>query len=491
MLSAMVGLSKRPGLYAILFIIFYFIFEACFISAISLGAGLDDAELISNLSFWNWGYGGSQPPLYTWIAYGVTQLSGLHFLLLQLLKFTVLASTFLAVYAGLYLLNVRPAVAVCAMLSVFLLPQIGWESQRALIHSVMGTAGSAWCFAAFAWFMKRHSTLGAVVFGLAIAAAVLGKYNGGLFVLALLIAALVMNETRPLLKTWRFALSLIVSVLVMAPALLFMILHPEGVMERTAKFNTGISGNPAWDRLAGLLDLSTAALSFLLLALAVAGIVALLTRRNRKTGTDWAELWAERFLAVILVSGLMLVVAIIMVSGATSIKDRWLQPVLFLAPACLTLFLARFESSLRACKAFGISGLVAALLVPAVLYINLRAGFDKDKLPGQNLDYQALERVLKERGPVATVLSSYPFIPGNLRLLDPAIKTLFAETPFASSRLARPLVVLWDKDETLPARLRFILAQAGIEPRNPVNSIDLAYRGAEDVVKRVYYLYIP
>lgn len=116
------------GVVAVCFIIGYFAFQALFVSVISKGAGLDDAELASNISFWNWGYGGSQPPLYTWIAFGVEKPFGLHFFLLQIIKFSLLASTFLAVYAGLRLLSVRPVVAGAAMLALFLLPQIGWGS---------------------------------------------------------------------------------------------------------------------------------------------------------------------------------------------------------------------------------------------------------------------------------------------------------------------------------------------------------------------------
>lgn len=490
MSSTVADLSRRAGMHALLFILLYFIFEACFVSFISLGAGLDDAELISNLSFWNWGYGGSQPPLYTWIAYGVTQLFGLHFPLLQCLRFAVLFSTFVAVYAGLRLLNVRPAVAGRAMLSLFLLPQIGWESQRALIHSVMGTAGSAWCFAAFAWFMKKRNLLSAILFGLAIAAAVLGKYNGGVFVVALLFAALVMQETRPLLKTWLFALSLFTAAVAMAPALFFMILHPKGVMARASKFNAGLSGNPLWDRFAGLLDLSVAAFSFILLAAGIGAVIILLTRRKRIAGPTAAS-WAERFLGLILLGGLLLMVLIILVSGATHIKDRWLQPVLFMAPAYFSLFLTRFDISLRACKMFGVAGVIAALLVPAALYIHLRGGLNKNKLPPQNLDYPALERVLKAHGPVATILAPHPLFAGNLRLLDPSIKTLFAETPSACERLARPLVLLWDGAPALPASLYPILFRAGIKVNMNGLPVDLAYREAQDVRKKLYYLYIP
>lgn len=474
------------------FLLLYFLFEAGFVSFISPGAGLDDAELISNLSFWNWGYGGSQPPLYTWLAYGLTQAFGLHFWLLQLLRFTILASTFFAVYLGLRGLRVEKNLAAFASLSMFLLPQIAWESQRALIHSVLGTAGSAWSFAAFVYFVRKPCYRRALALGAAFAAAALGKYNGLIFIAALLLGGLFIRPARRALATRAFAVSLTAALALMAPALIFMALHPESVLQRAVKFHAGAGGNILFNRLRGLLDLGRAAVNFVLPAMAAAALIGFFTRRQKRKNTA-ANIAAEaaagngggnaealRFLRAALLCGLALCALMVLASGATHIKDRWLQPVLFLAPPYAALWLAQRDKTGRAPRLFGVLGLTAALLVPPMLYANLYARgvagrgqgifarYARAKPPIQNLDYPALYAQLTAAGGApAVLLAPEPFIIGNLRLLNPQMKTLFAETPFAAQRLARPLVILWKEGEggesaALPPKLAPILAAAGI-----------------------------
>ncbi|AQS41135.1 MAG: Dolichyl-phosphate-mannose-protein mannosyltransferase [Candidatus Tokpelaia hoelldobleri] len=482
--------SGRFSLYAIVFVVLYFAFEACLVSLASRGAGLDDAELASNLSFWNWGYGGSQPPLYTWIAHGLTQIFGLHLAVLQGLKFTLLASIFLAVYAGLRFFDVPRGLAACAMLSMFLSPDIGWNSQYTLTHSVMGTAGAAWCFASLAGFIKKRSWIWAVLFGLSIASAILGKYNGVFFVLALLIAGFALPQTRRVLKIRTFVLTLPVAILAMAPALVFMAMNPAGVLQRTSKFKAGQSGNMALDRLTGLLDFAVAGLSFAAVALVVTLVIWLINRKKKGRGETTASIQlTTRFIGVVLLAGFVLMGLMIVVFGVTHVRARWLQPVLFLIPVWFTLLFGQMRW--RIAKGFGIAGFIAALLVPPILLNNIRLNLIDRKEPVQNFDYPALEQALKREGPVATILASRNLMSGNIRLLDPAIKTLTAEVPNASQRLARPLVVLWEGAPAMPSRLRQLMENAGISSQPPVRSFVLHSRGWSAVDHMIYYIYVP
>jgi|GEM_PF-1045305 len=622
--------TRRENWFFFIFLIAYFLFEACFVSFISLGAGLDDAELISNLSFWNWGYGGSQPPLYTWLAYGLTSIFGLHFIVLQFLRFSLLGSSFFAVYIGLRLLRAARPLAAFACLSMFLLPQIGWESQRALIHSVLGTAGSAWSFAAFIWFVQKPGYKRALCLAVAITAAVLGKYNGLIFIAALFMSGFFLGAVRRALLTRYFAAVVAAALALMAPALIFMVLHPESVVERAVKFRAGQGGNWFVVRVEGLLDLVRASLAFVLPALIAAAIIGLIIWRQsrRRAGNEQkalrldglacggqararnpaggqqaaglavrqASLWrpgageepglramgkapgltggrpaaenlpdpasamaainqgniqaAMRFLQVVLLCALAVCALMVLFSGATYVKDRWLQPVLFLAPPYAALWLAQLDISGRAARAFGLLGLAAACIVPPMLYANLYArglamggacetgdvrglavggacetdeargsgvrlagdapqteimgGADKakktregkTKLPIQNLDYPALYAGLSANGPIAVLLAPDPFYAGNLRLINPQIKTLFTETPFAARRLRRPLVVLWKNTPELPQKLASIMTAAGIDRHSlpPARLLIVPYRlqkGQNQPSERLYYIYLP
>ncbi|MBH9983013.1 glycosyltransferase family 39 protein [Bartonella sp. B10834G6] len=488
--------NNKPdyGTIAVCFIILYFAFEALFVTLLSQGAGLDDAELASNISFWNWGYGGSQPPLYTWIAFGVEQLFGLHFYWLQIIKFGLLATTFLSVYLGLRLLHVRPVVAGASMLAMFLLPQIGWESQRALTHSIMGTAGSAYTFLAFCFFARKPSWGRAIFLGLACATAILGKYNGTLFLVALFGGTALTVEFRSTLKNRYFPAAILTTLIAIAPAFIYMFAHPASVVARANKLAMGKTGNFFSDRLAGLADFFVASLGFVSVALIIALILAgLHTFSNAKVSqlTTRQENKAEHLLYHILLFGILLIIGLVIVLGITNVKDRWLQPLLFLAPAYFALVLSRLCYSLKYVRAFGIAGAIAALVVPFVLYLNIATAYNRFDPPEQLFDYSKLDRQLRAAGPFSMVFARHPQLPGNLRLLDPTLKTIHTGSPFVAERLETPLMVLWSGNGKLPDDLRNVLEKAGLPTEGKTGQIEIGFGGGSDVKRIVSYLYLP
>ncbi|WP_245256517.1 ArnT family glycosyltransferase [Bartonella tamiae] len=542
---------------ALCFIAIYFVFQIIYISFISQGAGLDDAELASNVSFWTWGYGGSQPPLYTWLAFGLTKIFGLSLAVLQVLKFSLLASTFFAVYIGLRLLYVKPTVAAAAMLGLFLLPQIGWESQRALTHSIMGTAGSAWSFAAFAFFWRKPNYLRGVIFGITMACAILGKYNGTLFLIALLGGAFLCLPFRSCLKTRWFLSSLVVTFICLLPAAIFMLNNPAGLTERANKLAVGHSGHFIADRFSGLADFGFAVLSFCFVALIIAIVLCFLQKiglkkeikefsnrssdpritpssylkedqayhiqflKTKRESTDShlqhhlghdacvdqtqlnsdhlcfsyngieKRVLAQNLISSILLFGLCCIAAAVLILGITTIKDRWLQPLLFLSPAYFTLLLARLQTRFHFVRIYGIIGVCAALIVPFVLYINIATTYYRDKPAEQLLDYSTLYRSLTAHGSFDMILGYRPQLPGNLRLIDPSLKTLHKDSPLVLKRLKRPFIVLWEGSETMPEQLVTILKKTQNESFGDTYFVTLGFKANSEQVRTVYFRYYP
>ena len=144
-------LRANPGLA---FILVYFALQVVFVTLVSNGASMDDAEQLAYAGTLQLGYGSSQQPLYSWIVSVATAVFGVNLFTLQLVKFGLLASMYASVYCGARLLGLARWVAAAGALGIFLLPPLGWESQRALTHSVAGVAGCAWAFFCFAWHMK-------------------------------------------------------------------------------------------------------------------------------------------------------------------------------------------------------------------------------------------------------------------------------------------------------------------------------------------------
>lgn len=474
---------------AIVFVLCYFVFQAIFVTWISNGAGLDDAEQLGNVGFLDWGYGGSQPPLYTWFVNFAVAGLGTSLLTLQIVKFGILASLFLSVYAGIRLLELPRSVAAAGMLGLFLIPQIGWESQRALTHSIAGTAACGWAFLAFVWYMRKRNALSAILLGIAMAAAVLGKFNAAFFVGTLIITGLSMSEFRKTILSRLSIFTLAAFVLCLTPTTLWMLQHKSNVVARSGKLQIGVSGDMIMDRITGAGSLIQAAFLFSILAIAVAGIIAAVEFKTRNKNPAPTS-YGERFIYRLVLTGLLIVLIGVIAIGATNVKDRWLQPVLFLTPAAMACLLARYRTHGRSLASYAIVSAILALCVPPILAYNLTIGSSNP--PYGQLEYRTLYNEIRAHGEFSTILAENAQIPGNFRLFDPSLKVVHPETPDATARIKRPLLVMWFGDGAPPERLQTLLDSAGQQlPIDEISSTQMAYRTKPELKLPVRYIILP
>lgn len=474
--------------WAVLFVLLYFVFQTLWVSFVSNGVGVDDAEQLANSSYLDWGYGGSQPPLYTWITSLTTSLLGTSMLTLQLIKFSILASLFISVFAGLRLLGFSQSVASAGMLGLFLIPQIGWESQRALTHSVAGTAACGWVFCAFAWHMRRPSVVSALILGVAMVAAILGKFNASVFVIVVLITGLTIPEYRKILSSRLSVFTFLAFIVSISPTALWMSRHLSNVLERAEKFQIGVAANPLLDRVIGIESLFVAAFLFSILALSAAGIIALIHVKSR-TQLQRALLPGEQFMRRIIAVGLLVVLVGVVVVGMTNIKDRWLQPVLFLLPAAIACLFSHYRAESRALKDLAIVGIIAALAVPPILGYYLTYGSSTP--PYGQLDFAKLYSDIKSQGDFQTIVTDNTLIGGNFRLFDPELRVIHSETPTDAYKLTLPAVIIWfgdvPADQSIPQLLEGLQIQP---PESDYTTTQIHYRTAPDQFMTVSYMLV-
>lgn len=476
--------------WALSFVLVYFLVQAVLVTWVSNGAGLDDAEQLAYIGPLQRGYGGSQPPLYTWISSIASSILGIRLFTLQLVKFGLLASIYASVYCGARLLDLPRAVAAAGMLAIFLLPPIGWESQRALTHSVGGMAGCAWAFLAFAWHMRSKSWLSAALWGLGMAAALLGKFNAGFFVAALLVTGLLVPDYRKVVLSRTSLLTLAVFVVALLPTALWMLDHRQFVFARSGKLALDQHSDFLTSRITGIGQLL---LKTMLVCAAMIVFFAIGVARNRKT---WMAKYepqplGARFMIRLVACGLSLVLLGIVLSGATRVEDRWLQPVTFLVPLALACWLAGHLSSDRGLRQVTFWSAVVALVYVPVLAYNLHYGRAGDPPIGQ-LDYAALYRQARQAGDFRTVLSDTPQLPGNLRLFDPALVPIHFEMPDIAARAKRPLLIVWFGGETPTWSVRHMLRIAGLDLNHaPVVDATLSYLTQPNVRESVHFAILP
>lgn len=450
----------------LLFIAVYFIAQMLIMRHVLNGAGLDDAEQLVDTSFFALGYGGSQPPLYTWLTSIVFKIGGVNLLSLQIIKFGLLALTFFGVYYAFRLLGIARLVAAAAMLSLFLLPQISWESQRALSHSVIGTATCAWLLAAFACHMRQNTPVTAVLVGVMLALSVLGKFNDCLFIIALFLAALTIQHNRKVLFSFNTIIAFAVAALLLAAPLACMLSHKGAVLARTRKFALDASGNPLIDRLWGTTDLTLACLGFTIGIIIVAIILYWFDRKERPLHTpDKTD--GEKLIFRIILIGIFLTWLIVLFSGATHIKDRWMQPVLFLSAPAIILFFAYKLCPPKTLRRFAGVGMIVAIAIMPLLIQYFSPFLGSDNSPNSSLlDYKTIYEKIEKEAPFKTVLGADFPLPGNMRLLNPALKAISVENPNASEKIELPVIVLWaDKNglgSIIPEKIKKTLDKAGL-----------------------------
>ncbi len=366
---------------------------------------LDEAEAFwfsRNLAL---GYG-AQPPFYFWLQWAMFQIFGETILALAALKAVLLSVIFIALYR--LLLTAFPVfTAGLAAASLSLLPQIVWESQRALTHSVLALAMSVllvvsvWRVIRFA-FWRDYVLLG-VVIGLGL----LSKYNFAVLPVGFLLAVIMLPECRARLRPTGVLVAVVLTICVVAPAISWTVRHPELATGSIDKFGLDAVG-PVVARFQGAGAYIAGLIAFLALPIVVLTPFAWVRRCDL-----WPSLGGLTRLMLVgcLVTLLVLFLAILL-AGATVIKDRWLLPIAWmLVPVAVTTLLPILKASQVKVLSAIILGLwlCAALLLP---YASLRnPGYRAADFP------LLLDRIAEIAPETELILSNRVWILGNLALL--------------------------------------------------------------------------
>lgn len=449
--------------------------------------GLDEAEQIIAAQRLEWGYG-PQPPLYSWLVIAMFSVFGKSLFALSLLKNSLLFLGYLGVWLAAKRIGGRVFAAV-ATASVFFLPQISWEAQRALSHSVLLFAAASWtvyiallCFERPAW--GRSVALGAVV-----AAGVLAKFNYFFLLAAICAAGLLYSEGRRFLLS-RYALgAMVVAAAILVFPALWMVENADLLFSRVHKFGIHRSEAPWY---AGPYSLGRAAISFVAVLLAVYLPVFFLkkpTERDAKGALDRRKL---SFLIAVLVMALVLVFVAMLISGTTVVKDRWLQPTLFIAPVLVVGAAWSRLSMARSACVFALAG-VCCLAIVIALPINMNRESSKGPSAHRIPSAAIADRVRGKA--IATVLGEpKEFIGAVGYHLD---TETIASPEYAALQIPfdKPVLLIWryPPSAEVPQKLKDLYERLYDQPllRTTGTSVHLPYKGYSDTYFSYYELMVP
>ncbi|MCW8820721.1 MAG: glycosyltransferase family 39 protein [Sulfurovum sp.] len=304
-----------------LFILFiYFCIHLLIRVFISPNVGLDEAEQILLTQSFAWGYN-SQPPLYTWIQYVYFEFFGTNIFALSFFKNTLLFLTHVFVYKSAKLATNNSTLALIATASLILLPQISWESQRALTHSVLLTSISSMII--YVIFKIKYTVdkihIGYYfLLGLLISVGMLTKYSFSIFIFSVFIASLLDKKLRSFILKKELAITLTIIIVLLSPHFLWFIENIKIVTSSTiGKLNPNSEN---FSFLIGIIDLFKAILAFLAPLLIFA--ILIFRKSLDKPG--------NKFLFHFFITVIITLILFTIVTGSTNFKDRWMQPYFFL-----------------------------------------------------------------------------------------------------------------------------------------------------------------
>ncbi|MGR9175090.1 ArnT family glycosyltransferase [Rhizobium leguminosarum] len=420
----------------------YFTLQVGVRLATSHSLDLDEAEQVFRSQWLAAGYG-PQPPFYNWLQYTVFQFAGVSLTALSVVKNLLLFSSYVLYGLTARLILRDKALVAITTLGLLTIPQMAFEMQRDLTHTVAVFFSASIFFYGFIRSLKQPSLASYLIAGIGIGFGLLAKYNFAILPAAALIAALSDARLRPRIFDWRLMLTAAVALVIILPHLFWLKDNLDFATARTLEKMTA-SGHASYltQVAMGVSSLALAIISFAGLTVAVFTLVfGRSLRPALGSGSEWTRL-LERMMLVFLAGILLLIVF----GGAAGIKDRWLVPMLFILPLyfCLKIEAAGVATD-RAFRRF--MPLVAVIMigVPAALYGSVATARFTGHYERVNRPYAGMLETLRRQAEPAAILAGDSLLAGNLRQDIPGVPVLSADYPGFHPDLAgrRPLLLVW------------------------------------------------
>lgn len=392
--------------------IVYFLFVQLSLWSASPGIELDMAEQIWLSDHFSLVYG-SQPPLYTWITRLLLELSGGALLPLYLFKAVLLATIAGSLLAIGYRSGFGRLQLTAILAGVMLIPELSWEAQRDLTHTLLATALGALLLLEGVPVAAPLSAARAARAGFWIGAGMLAKYNFAFLAISwLVVRPPGCPGRRPAARLALLALG--IAALLFAPHALSAAHHVDLWLDSAEKLE--LEEHSRWVGLLDAVGSTVILLSPLIVLPLLSGFrpfaAALRMTIRSEPGACFARLFATCLVAV---------VAALFVMGASHVRERWLLPLFFFTPVLVGNFSARLPAgAVRRFVGVGLAFAVAvAVLMPArIVWADALGSHHR-----RNLPYRELVAAVRQDVPSAAF-----FVTDNV-MIAAQLRLAYGEVP--------------------------------------------------------------
>ena len=449
-----VFLTPPPGAAGVALILYCGAFAALRLAtAPAIGVDADLEQL--NAQLWAWGYASNQPPLYTWLLAALQSALGPTLGSALLLKYLALIGVVMG-YAVLARRLLGSGFGVFAGLSLLTLWQIGWNLHEGVTHTLLLTLMCV--VSALAWWRALEApSLGRYAFlGVALGLGLLSKFGFGAFVFCLLAATLLQPVARHRARLDGLTLAALIALAVFSPYGLWLI---ESGGNPAELFAATMGTNDTafyFERVAGgLVSGVTASIGFLMPFLAVIlvafpGIVRPFAATAATLGLD-----GQRFCRDAVLSGVVLMLIGVFFFGVAQFRERWLHPILILAPLWL---LGRAANRLPMARQWRRFTLGAALIVALIFAGRAATNIVAAPLCGACrplVPYSVLQEKIAQTGfRAGTIAAESSFTAANLRAAFPRSRALALDRPMLprppKAQAAENCLLVWQSGSATP-----------------------------------------
>ncbi|KTC95793.1 dolichol monophosphate mannose synthase [Legionella erythra] len=354
--------SLRPLLYITLYILVFLLIRL-FLRGHALE--IDEAEQLVMARELAFGYP-FQPPLYTWLQYGVFQLFGHNLFSLAILKYTLFLGCLCSYFKLCRYYCSNSALAWSALCAWTLIPAISFDLIKDNTHSILALllACLTWL-----WFftVKKNNVAWYAVLGILIGAGCLSKFNYLLFLAALIITALSLPANRQRLINWRLGVTLLMILLIVSPYGLWLWQHHALGLQSSYKLapEEKSLAHGLYKYLLSVILFTTPLFLFSSLFFSVPKRDALKTTLHP--------------LFRYFTCSVLLVLAVVLVSGFKEFLGRWLIPVLFMCPLLFFSLLNQHQSWEKQAKRFIVFCLMWQLLIIILVIGRAQSGHQANR----------------------------------------------------------------------------------------------------------------
>ncbi len=491
-----------PGQGVFLLLLFGYVALFFFLRlALSGTAGTDDVEQVIFAQNFDWGYNPGQPPLYTWLLYGLFELFGPGIHTLSLLRYSLVFLTFFFLFLSLRRLLSDPRLVLLASFSPLLIYYVGWGMHVGFTHTALLSAACMATFYAFLRLVEGGSWPAYLGFGLALGIGMMSKYSFPIFALGLIGAGLIQEKSRDRLLSVRFLVSLALALAVNLPPVLWIIASFDSfqaIFQRGMR--VGVEANYLQQVWFGLSRLVMASVEFLMpllvfLVLLFPQVIRLPVRR-----TEGAVFDCERLLGHFFVIVYGLLVAGVLFAGISFFQNRWMHPFLLLFPVFYFLRLER--AGLKPGQARRFAGvLVVGTLLAAIFWVaQAKIGAPLCKKCRFYEPYPALAQSIADAGFVrGTIVSADEHIGGNFRLAFPDSRVI--NVPYAyysppENAVPGQCLYVWNARDGLapPGSLAAVLSEklsVAAQPATMTRVVEAQNPAARDRTLRLAFVLLP